>query len=153
MDDSLRELGTGDIVVGKKVRRAAAGFYERARDYRLALMEGDGALGQALVRHGLARTDASRETRALCGYVRAAAAALQRLDSETVQGARLEFPDVAKLFRGYAMTAPLAWSHRTTEIPEAGLQVTRTASPAERAAISRRARTSCRAMPFKPTTS
>jgi cytochrome b pre-mRNA-processing protein 3 len=95
MDDSLRELGTGDIVVGKKVRRAAAGFYERARDYRLALMEGDGALGQALVRHGLARTDASRETRALCGYVRAAAAALQRLDGETVQGARLEFPDVA----------------------------------------------------------
>ena len=34
------------------------------------------------------------------------------------------------------MTAPLAWSHRTTEIPEAGLHVMKAATPAECAAIA-----------------
>ncbi len=29
MDDSLREMGTGDLTVPKKVKRAAAGLYER----------------------------------------------------------------------------------------------------------------------------
>jgi len=94
MDDSLRELGTGDVVVGKKVRRAAAGFYERARDYRAALEEGDGALGQALVRHGLAREAAAQEIVALCAYIRATTAVLQKLDGENIQAARLAFPDV-----------------------------------------------------------
>ena len=30
MDDSLRELGTGDVGVPRRVKRAAAGFYERS---------------------------------------------------------------------------------------------------------------------------
>lgn len=34
------------------------------------------------------------------------------------------------------MTQPLAWSHRISEIPDAGLSVTRTAAPAERPAIA-----------------
>jgi uncharacterized metal-binding protein YceD (DUF177 family) len=34
------------------------------------------------------------------------------------------------------MTEPLAWSHRTAEIPEGGLHVTRAATPAERTAIA-----------------
>ena len=95
MDDSLRELGTGDVVVGKRVRRAAAGFYDRARDYRAAMTESDQALGRAFVRHGLAGTDASHDIGGLCAYVRAAVAALQKLDAEEVLAARLSFPDVA----------------------------------------------------------
>jgi len=35
------------------------------------------------------------------------------------------------------MTEPLVWSHRVSEIPEGGLHVTRTATPEERAAITR----------------
>jgi hypothetical protein len=35
------------------------------------------------------------------------------------------------------MTEPLLWSHRVAEIPEAGLQVTRSATAEERAAIAR----------------
>ncbi len=35
------------------------------------------------------------------------------------------------------MTEPLSWSHRVTEIPEAGLEVTRSATPEERAAVGR----------------
>jgi cytochrome b pre-mRNA-processing protein 3 len=30
MDDCMREMGVGDMAVGKKVKRAAAAFYERA---------------------------------------------------------------------------------------------------------------------------
>ena len=94
MDDSLRELGTGDVVVGKKVRRAAAGFYERARDYRAALTDGEHELEQALVRHGLARADAPQERRALAGYVQAAATALEGQHGQELLACRLTFPHV-----------------------------------------------------------
>src|SRR4051812_8796887 len=39
MDDCMREMGVGDLAVGKKVKRAAAGFYERAADYRSGLAD------------------------------------------------------------------------------------------------------------------
>ena len=44
MDDSLRELGTGDVGVPRRVKRAAAGFYARAKDYREAIAAGGSAL-------------------------------------------------------------------------------------------------------------
>lgn len=43
MDDSMREIGVGDLSVSKKVKKAAAGFYERARAYRAALDQDDSA--------------------------------------------------------------------------------------------------------------
>jgi len=39
MDDCMREMGVGDLTVPKKVKRAAAAFYERAGSYRSALGE------------------------------------------------------------------------------------------------------------------
>ncbi|PPC85319.1 MAG: ubiquinol-cytochrome C chaperone [Hyphomicrobium sp.] len=39
MDDCMREMGVGDLTVPKKVKRAAAGFYERAGAYRNALAD------------------------------------------------------------------------------------------------------------------
>ena len=45
MDDCMREMGVGDLTVPKRVKRAAAGFYERAGNYRAAL---DSAGGDAL---------------------------------------------------------------------------------------------------------
>ncbi len=38
MDDCMREMGVGDLTVPKKVKRAAAAFYERAGHYRPHLM-------------------------------------------------------------------------------------------------------------------
>jgi cytochrome b pre-mRNA-processing protein 3 len=94
MDDSQRELGTGDVVVGKKVRRATAGFYERARDYREALASKDAPmLEEALARHGLA-AGTSQASSALATYVRAAAAALAGQEGEEVLAGRLAFPPV-----------------------------------------------------------
>ena len=37
MDDCMREMGVGDMVVGKKVKRAAGAFYERTSVYRAGL--------------------------------------------------------------------------------------------------------------------
>lgn len=42
MDDSLRELATGDLAVPKKVRKAATGLYERTVAYRAGLADADG---------------------------------------------------------------------------------------------------------------
>jgi cytochrome b pre-mRNA-processing protein 3 len=51
MDDCMREMGVGDLTVPKKVKRAAAAFYERAGVYRDALaMPDEAALGAALAR-------------------------------------------------------------------------------------------------------
>ena len=41
MDDSMREIGIGDMAVPKKVKKAAAGFYERSKTYRSALDAAD----------------------------------------------------------------------------------------------------------------
>jgi cytochrome b pre-mRNA-processing protein 3 len=95
MDDSLRELGTGDVVVGKKVRRAAAGFYERSKDYRDALGSDEaGAIERALVRHGLASEADPQRSRALSAYVRAAAQALAGHGGEEVLAGRLSLDQV-----------------------------------------------------------
>lgn len=52
MDDCMREMGVGDLTVPKKVKRAAAAFYERAGAYRAALsVADDSALSAALQRY------------------------------------------------------------------------------------------------------
>lgn len=51
MDRSLREMGVGDISVGKKVRKMAEVFYGRVAAYDKGLAEGRDALAQALARN------------------------------------------------------------------------------------------------------
>ena len=41
MDINLRELGVGDLSVGRRIRKLAEGFYGRANAYRAALREKD----------------------------------------------------------------------------------------------------------------
>lgn len=93
IDDSLRELGTGDIGVPRRVKRAAAGFYARARDYRQALEASGTALEQTLARH-LGDADATEpRIGALAAYVRAAAASLAVQHVEELIEGRPSFPD------------------------------------------------------------
>jgi cytochrome b pre-mRNA-processing protein 3 len=95
MDDSLRELGTGDVVVGKKVRRAAAGLYARSKDYRAALeAEEARALPEVLARYGLVCADDPRASAALTAYVRAAATALAEQGGGELMAGRPAFPRV-----------------------------------------------------------
>jgi cytochrome b pre-mRNA-processing protein 3 len=50
-DRSLREIGTGDLSVGRQVKRMAEAFYGRIRAYEEGLAGDDAALGAALARN------------------------------------------------------------------------------------------------------
>jgi cytochrome b pre-mRNA-processing protein 3 len=78
MDDCMREMGVGDLTVPKKVKRAAAAFYERAGAYRRALSGGHNLdLETSLGRYVFAGSrDTGNSIGELAGYVRNAAAAL-----------------------------------------------------------------------------
>ncbi|MGL4398183.1 MAG: ubiquinol-cytochrome C chaperone family protein, partial [Hyphomicrobium sp.] len=78
MDDCMREMGVGDLTVPKKVKRAAAAFYERSGAYRDALASADaGALTDAIVRH-VYGGDTAPEARRGAEHVSAAAATAWR---------------------------------------------------------------------------
>ena len=99
MDDSLRELGTGDVAVAKKVRRAAAGFYERSGDYRAALAADDPQRARACARPAWARPrDASRRAARACRAMSARPRrALADQDGEDVLAGRIAFPAVTAI--------------------------------------------------------
>lgn len=71
MDQSLREMGVGDMGVGKRVRRMAEAFYGRVAAYDAALSDEPAALESALVRN-VYRGDAPEAVRVagLADYVR-----------------------------------------------------------------------------------
>jgi cytochrome b pre-mRNA-processing protein 3 len=98
MDDSLRELATGDLAVPKKVRRAAAGLYERTMDYRTALTAGDvPALEAALAGHILGTVNTDARSRALAHYVQGNWVALADIDSADIADGRFSFLPLASL--------------------------------------------------------
>src|SRR5471032_461073 len=49
LDDALREMGVGDLSVGKKMRKLGGAFYGRAKAYQAALEAGDRAGLAALI--------------------------------------------------------------------------------------------------------
>lgn len=74
MDQSLREMGAGDLGVGRKVQRMAKGFYGRAQAYEAALAADDGAMREALSRNLFGTVDArSSDLDAMAKYLRTAA--------------------------------------------------------------------------------
>lgn len=60
LDHALRELGVGDVAVGKKMRKLGEALYGRMQAYEAALRAGDGdALSAALARNVLEVEDAA----------------------------------------------------------------------------------------------
>src|SRR3981081_1690199 len=51
MDHNLRELGTGDLAVPKRMQEFGEAFYGRSAAYDLALAAGEGPLAQALCKN------------------------------------------------------------------------------------------------------
>lgn len=90
MDRSLREMGVGDLSVGKKVRKMAEAFYGRLVAYTQAMGEPDPALQSALARnifpdvpdHGAA---------SLATLVRQAQSNLARQPGAALEEGRVEF--------------------------------------------------------------
>lgn len=58
-DRSLRELGTGDLSVGREVKKMAQAFYGRIQAYEQGLHDGETSLAAALIRNLFGTVQAS----------------------------------------------------------------------------------------------
>ena len=91
-DRSLRELGTGDLSVGREVRRMAEAFYGRAAAYERGLATGRAALGDALARNLYGTTTAAPASLATMAlYVETALAALRRAPGDELRAGHVDF--------------------------------------------------------------
>lgn len=83
MDESLRELGAGDMGIGRRIKAMAEGFYGRSLAYEQALEEEGDGLELCIRRNLYGSVDAGREqAQAVAHYIRDEAA---RLAGQTLQ--------------------------------------------------------------------
>lgn len=93
MDDNMREMGVGDLTVPRKVKRAAAGLFERALAYRLALQPQAEPAALTALLAGLVGGEAAapQAADALAGYVRRAVSALAAAPPASLLSGRVAF--------------------------------------------------------------
>lgn len=94
MDSSLREIGVGDLSVGKKVKAMGQAFYGRAEAYETALRAGtEEALATALARnlYGTQQPSQAAVT-AMAAYMRQADAALGAQPPQELLAGNPSFP-------------------------------------------------------------
>ncbi|HEX5454943.1 MAG TPA: ubiquinol-cytochrome C chaperone family protein [Stellaceae bacterium] len=93
-DRSLRELGTGDLSVGRQVKRMAEAFYGRVQAYEEGLAGADPLLKQALSRNLFRREEGPEPVlSALALYVRREAARLAAQDTAELLAGRVVFDE------------------------------------------------------------
>ncbi|KZD24627.1 ubiquinol-cytochrome C chaperone family protein [Tardiphaga robiniae] len=95
MDDNLRELGTSDMKVPKKMREFGDAFYGRTGAYDAALGVGREPLAAALSKNIYYGMDIENARR-LAVYVEAANARLGTLDATTLTSGAWHFPSPAE---------------------------------------------------------
>ncbi|MBC8036636.1 MAG: ubiquinol-cytochrome C chaperone [Rhizobiales bacterium] len=93
MDRSLRELGVGDISVGKKVRKMAEAFYGRVAAYEAGLADGEAALTAAVARNFFPEGDGGKAAAKLAVYVLAARAKLAEGRVDQLLAGEMDFPE------------------------------------------------------------
>jgi cytochrome b pre-mRNA-processing protein 3 len=96
MDDSMREMGVGDLAVPRKMRRIGQAFYERQMAYDRALAQPlNGALKAAVRRNLFASANGGIGPERLAAYIREAAT---QLDCQTgFEHGAVAFPDPQRL--------------------------------------------------------
>ncbi len=95
MDRSLREMGVGDLSVGKKVKKLAKNLYGRIAAYDEGLGGADDILVAALERNLFAESDARPDQiTALAGYMRRQAAGLERQEESALMSGAVVFEPV-----------------------------------------------------------
>jgi cytochrome b pre-mRNA-processing protein 3 len=97
MDDSMREMGVGDLAVPRKMRRIGQAFYERQAAYERALAQTQNNGLAAVIRRNLSawqEEDIGPEY--LATYIRKATGQLAR--QRTSEQNELTFPDPGQLF-------------------------------------------------------
>jgi cytochrome b pre-mRNA-processing protein 3 len=97
MDRNLREMGAGDLGIGRRVRAMAEGLYGRIAAYDEGLA-GDDAVLAAALRRNVFGTMADpgppvRALSALCGYLQTAGTLLAGQDTATLMGGQVGFPE------------------------------------------------------------
>ncbi|MBO6520633.1 MAG: hypothetical protein JJ900_08185 [Rhodospirillales bacterium] len=104
IDSNLRELGVGDISVGKKVKKLAESFYGRIRAYEDALAApGEQALQDALSRYPYRGTEpATGSVECLARHIRREDAALAALAAETLLAGEIRFAAIDADGKGVA---------------------------------------------------
>ncbi len=97
-DYAFREAGVGDLIVGKKMRKLAEGFYGRIRAYESAF-DVEGNVSEVISRNLM--VDASEEDlRAATRYTEAAVAALDAQSEESLFAGELHWPAATEFFSG-----------------------------------------------------
>jgi cytochrome b pre-mRNA-processing protein 3 len=92
MDRNLRELGTGDLAVGKRIKKLAKAFYGRVAAYEDGLTGPPGRLEEALARNVYEETAApAAAVAALADYLRHSDAALAAQPMDGVATGELRF--------------------------------------------------------------
>jgi len=93
-DRSLREMGTGDLSVGREVKRMAEAFYGRFAAYKEGLAADDAVLRPALARNLFGTTvPEPAQLAAMAEYIRGQAAALSRQDTGALLAGDIAFSD------------------------------------------------------------
>jgi cytochrome b pre-mRNA-processing protein 3 len=94
MDLNLREMGVGDLAVGKRVKKMWEAFHGRALAYEAALDDADDAALEAALRRNLYALGAPEDAvvSALAARARATAAALAAQPFAALREGRAEFP-------------------------------------------------------------
>lgn len=101
MDRGLREIGVGDLSVGRQVKRMAQGFYGRVAAYERGLAEGDGTLDEALRRNLYGTASPTAAQCAAAGrYLRNCAAALAAQPVEALLAGRAVFAPLPEAATG-----------------------------------------------------
>ena len=98
-DRSLREMGTGDLSVGREVKRMAEGFYGRIDAYERGLVQGDAVLADALQRnlYGTTPITAAGCIAAMAAYVRDQAVRLDDQSAPALLAGEIDFGKPAEL--------------------------------------------------------
>jgi cytochrome b pre-mRNA-processing protein 3 len=105
MDRNLREMGTGDLGVAKRVKSLAAGFFGRIAAYEEGLNGEAGLLESALLRNvygGVARDGAAE---AMAAYLKSSAGCLKELTFDEILDGRLCFGPVPNRSAAHAGSA------------------------------------------------
>jgi cytochrome b pre-mRNA-processing protein 3 len=94
MDHNLRELGTGDLAVPRRMQEFGEAFYGRSAAYDQALAAGGEPLAQALCKN-IFNGQQLEGARRLAAYVGQAVATLAAMDQAKLSGASWRFPSPA----------------------------------------------------------
>jgi len=92
MDESMRELGVGDLSVPRKVRAMGEAFYGRAGVYDAALADPQDEQLVAALKRNVFNDAENTEVKSLARYVRAADRALAAQDASAIARGEVMFP-------------------------------------------------------------